>query len=391
MAQARPNVLQLCLTLDTGGLERVVVNLANELAALGLAQSHICTVGHTQSALIPADIAPDVRWTELHGPSHFTFPTALRLFNLLRRERIDLIHAHGTQPLVYALMSTLPRRVPIVFTKHNSYEDLGFFLRRGFFRRLACHRVSAFAGVSEPATGILQRVFARAASRCVTQINGTVLPARKLHNTVMLARSEARRDDKFVIATVCRLAPEKDIGTLLEAFAALHAQVPGIELWIVGDGAQRTELMQVTDSLGINEHVRFWGFRGKVDQILTCADLYVNSSLTEGISISILEAMSLGLPVVATNVGGTPSIVDESNGLLVPARDAPALCAAMLRLVRDRALAASMGQASRQVVAQKWSVKQMAERYMALYRRALTPKAKTPPEVRRFDSRAARA
>jgi hypothetical protein len=91
MKNGKPVTLQLCLTLDTGGLERVVVNLANELSRTGSVASQICSVGHTTGDVIRASIVPDVKWTELHGKTYFTAWNALKLANLVRRERVDLM------------------------------------------------------------------------------------------------------------------------------------------------------------------------------------------------------------------------------------------------------------------------------------------------------------
>lgn len=364
---AKPSVMQLCLTLDTGGLERVVVNLASALARNHGVASRICTVGQTKDKLISAAIGPGTVWTELKGPPHFSFRTALKLAREVKRHKIDLIHAHGTQPLVYALTSALLCGVPVVYTKHNSYEDLNFFLRRGLFNKLACLLVRRFIGVSDPATEILRRVFRPAAERCVTQINGTELPSNSVRCKASAIRNSGSMLGPQVIATVCRLAPEKDIATLLHAFARVQTVHPHTELWIVGDGAERQTLLQLADKLNIRRQVRFWGFRGKIQQILACSDLFVNSSLTEGISISILEAMSLGLPVVATAVGGTPSIVTPENGLLVPPKQPDQLADAMLTLLCDADLRRRMGEQSFQSVKSRWSLDQMAESYLRLY------------------------
>src|SRR5437016_2548529 len=127
-----PIVMQLCLTLDTGGLERIVVSLANQLAQSGVVTPQICTVGSTDAKLLPAGIHSGVEWCELSGPRWCDLRTTMKLLRQIQRRRVKLIHAHGTQPLVYALLASLATGVPVTFTKHNGYEDLGFFARRRF-------------------------------------------------------------------------------------------------------------------------------------------------------------------------------------------------------------------------------------------------------------------
>ncbi len=368
MNSERPTVAQLCLTLNTGGLEKVVVSLANELSRGKNIRPHIFTVGQTTADLIPSCIHKDVDWTEMQGPASFSFKTAYSLIKQIRKRKVSLIHAHGSQPLVYALVASLVTGLPVVYTKHNSYEDLNFFIRRRIFNRLACSRVKRFVGVSDTATEMMQRVFPSAADRCVTQINGTELPSRSLRVRAQAARNGSLIHGPFVFSTVCRLAPEKDIATMLNAFSQVHAVHPKTELWIIGDGPERAGLAQLSEQLGLGKAVRFWGFRGKIQQILTCSDAFVNSSLTEGISISILEAMSIGLPIVATDVGGTGSIVrDGQNGLLVEARNADALANAMARLANNSELCRSLGESSSTLVRENWSLERMADKYLALY------------------------
>ena len=158
----------------------------------------------------------------------------------------------------------------------------------------------------------------------------------------------------------------------MKAFARVHAVHEKAELWIIGDGAERDMLVQLSAELGIKNNVRFWGFRGRVEQILNGADVYVNSSWTEGISVSILEAMGAGLPIVATAVGGTPTIVKEGqNGLLVAPRNPAALGEALASMLQNAARCVQMGENSRAQVQHHWSLRRMAERYLELYNHAL--------------------
>jgi glycosyltransferase involved in cell wall biosynthesis len=150
----------------------------------------------------------------------------------------------------------------------------------------------------------------------------------------------------------------------------------------VGDGPERGRLLQLAEQLGIRAHVRFWGFRGKIQQILACCDLFVNSSTTEGISVSILEAMSMGLPVVATAVGGTPSIVKSGgNGLLVAPGRPDQMANAMLWLLQDCELRYRMGDRGLEQVKERWSLERMAARYLELYQQVLAARVRSRAEV----------
>ncbi len=361
------NVLELCLTLDTGGLEKIVVSLSNALAGRENVSPNICTVGRTSGEVLPASIQEGVGWFELKGPPYFDFKTAWRLLGLVRKRKINLIHAHGTQPLVYALSVSLATGVPVLLTKHSSFEDLQFFERRRLFHALACHRSGYFIGVSPQATQVLKRVFAPVAHRCMTQINGTALIAKPVSPRFSF-ESEDVLQRPLIITTVCRLSPEKDLVTLLRAFARLSVFGPKAELWIVGDGVESNQLRHSTTKLGVAEKVRFFGVSGQVEKLLLQSHIFANSSLTEGISVAILEAMSAGLPVVATSVGGTPSIVKAGyNGLLVPAQNEVRMAEALLHLMQRPGLRAEMGANGRKEIEAHWSLERMAGRYLELY------------------------
>ena len=141
-----------------------------------------------------------------------------------------------------------------------------------------------------------------------------------------------------------------------------------LELDIVGDGAERATLQTLAQSLGLSNVIHFHGFRSDIPELLAGASLFVLPSVTEGISLTLLEAMARGLPVVACRVGGNPEVViDESTGLLVPAGQPQSLAGALLRLHRDPRLAEQFGRRGRQRVEREFCVQEMIRRYERLY------------------------
>jgi glycosyltransferase involved in cell wall biosynthesis len=158
------------------------------------------------------------------------------------------------------------------------------------------------------------------------------------------ARAEGRArlgfgGDEFVFGTVGNLAPKKDQGSLLEAFARVHRSLPQSRLVVIGTGPRERELKAAAEELGVAPAVRFLGMRDDVPDLLPGFDTFVLSSLHEGLSIALVEALAAGVPVVATRVGGIPELIIHGEyGLLVPPHDPDALAAAMEGLARnDRA------------------------------------------------------
>ena len=140
-------------------------------------------------------------------------------------------------------------------------------------------------------------------------------------------------------------------------------------LVVVGDGPERRTLEGVVADEGLQSQVRFLGYRQDARRWLAACDVYVNSSISEGVSLTILEAMAAGLPVVATRVGGTPEVVDESCGRLVPARDAQALASVLRELAGDPALCGHLGRAGRARVETQFTLDRMVGAYRDVYRR----------------------
>jgi glycosyltransferase involved in cell wall biosynthesis len=167
---------------------------------------------------------------------------------------------------------------------------------------------------------------------------------------------------------VARLSPEKDVETLLGAAALAVQEQPSFSLEIAGGGPELPRLERLSGQIGLQGHVRFLGEVRDVPSVLARASLFVLPSLTEGISLTLLEAMARGLPVVATRVGGNPEVVvDQETGFLVPTKSPQELAQAMLRLRNDPELARRMGLAGRRRVEQVFDVRRMVADYEKLY------------------------
>jgi glycosyltransferase involved in cell wall biosynthesis len=175
---------------------------------------------------------------------------------------------------------------------------------------------------------------------------------------------------------VARLNVIKDQGTLLHAVRLVVDKVPDFRLDIAGEGEERQALECLRDKLDLAEHVRFLGERSDVSSLLAQSGLFLLSSIGEGLSLTLLEAMASGLPVVATHVGGNPEVVvDGHTGLLVPARSPVELAGAILSLISEPERARRMGTNGRRRVEAEFDMKRVASRYEELYRTLLQAKS----------------
>jgi glycosyltransferase involved in cell wall biosynthesis len=171
---------------------------------------------------------------------------------------------------------------------------------------------------------------------------------------------------------VARLHPVKDHASLLAAFASVARLRPDVDLLLAGKGPLQEELGRRVGELGISDRVRFLGVRSDVPRLLAASDVFALTSVTEAASLTVMEAMATGIPVVATNVGGNPELIrNEIDGLLFPRGDAPAGAAAMLRVLDDPVLALRLGAAARQQAFERFDLNATIDRYLALYRRLI--------------------
>ena len=150
-------------------------------------------------------------------------------------------------------------------------------------------------------------------------------------------------------------------------------QRPDLHFLFIGDGELKADLQAQVQSLNLSDHIHFLGSRSDVAALLAASDFFVSSSISEGLSMALLEAMAASKPIVVTAVSGTTSVmVPNETGLVVPPGDAPKLAKAILELVSDPARAQAMGIAARQRVAQEFSAQKQADDHLALYRRLLS-------------------
>jgi len=173
--------------------------------------------------------------------------------------------------------------------------------------------------------------------------------------------------DTLVIGTIARLDPVKDLGTLINA-TALLGNTPTL-LIIIGDGSESASLREQAAAAGVADRVRFLGHRDDARAWLAGCDIYVNSSISEGVSLTILEAMAAGVPVIATRVGGTPEVVDAGSGRLVPPRDAQSLAAVLAELHADAAGRLELGTSARRRVEEHFTLERMVSEYRRVYER----------------------
>lgn len=366
------SVLHVTWSFLTGGLERLVLDLVRLGPALGLRPA----VAVLSQA---GDLAQQVRrlnipLSVLGKRPGLDFRMVSRLVRLLRAQGVQVIHAHNQGAMFYAGLAGIITGRPMIATRHGTSRwgpgqppDLSYRLLSRLVGRLA--RVTVCVG--RDSLRVARQVDRLPANRLRLIYNG-VDPDRFPHGP--RAREQARRElglpaETPLVVSVGRLSPEKDQAGLLKACAELRGRLPDLRLLILGEGPQRQALSDLARELGLADRVELAGDHHDVPRYLAAADVFALNSRSEGISISLLEAMASGLPVVATRVGGNPEVVQEGHsGLLVPAASPPLLARALGRVLQNPALASSLGRAAEERVRAHFSLQSMAQAYAELYR-----------------------
>ena len=340
--------------LEMGGLERLLVELARHADRRRFELSFV-SLGTRGS--LAADIE-DQGWpvTALEQPLGLRPRLVLRLARFFRCQRIDMVHTHDDRAQVYgSLAARLARVGGVIHTRHG--RSIGASARQVLLVNACARLVNRFVCVSEDGGRLAVRQGVRP---------GRVRVIRNGIDTMQFDYCGPRAEGPVV--TVARLSPEKDIATLLRAAALVVPQYPGFRLEVAGDGVCLPDLRHLSCELGLNGRVVFHGQVRDVPALLSRASLFVLPSLSEGISLTLLEAMARGLAVVATRVGGTPEVVvDGATGFLVGPGDPPAVAEAMLRLLRDPEKNRAMGATARRRVVQEFDVRRMVADYENLY------------------------
>jgi glycosyltransferase involved in cell wall biosynthesis len=346
-----------------GGQNQVLVTLMG-LRALG---HRTMLVAHPDGALRQRaseglDLVPLTPRTEMD------LSAAWRLSRLIKQLRPDIIHAHDPHGLAMAAlalsMSTQLSKPPLVAARRVDFHLRGSALSRWKYRQVDCF-ICASEAIRQLLIGDgVPPAYAVTVHEGIDIGRVDAAPPANLHQELWLPHHAP------VVGNVAALVPHKGQRHLVEAAALVVRQVADARFVIVGEGELRPQLERQIKDRHLEKHVLLAGFRPDVLSVHKAFDIFVMSSVTEGLGTSLLDAMACARPIVATTAGGMPEVVaDGETGLLVPARDAEALAAAIVRLLKDNELRERMGRAGRERVLRCFSAEKMVKDTLRVYER----------------------
>lgn len=372
--RGRPLIAHVVYRLDTGGMERVLVTVMNQTRSK-YRHAVICLDGF--GSLRDEIEDADVTCLALHKRPGKDWRCYFRLWKALRKLKPDLVQSYNFGALDTAPLAKIAgvRRVVHAERGRDASDPNGDNRKYRYLRRIFSPFIDRYLAVSRDLQEWLIEKVGIDASRVVNIANG-IDPDRYVvrqgDDNSRPFLGEFAPSGCVVIGTVGRLDPVKDQVGLITAFNALLESMPEtrnrLRLVVVGEGSQRYQLEALIEKLGLTGQVRLLGNRNDVPSILPEFDIFVLSSIAEGMPGVLLEAMAAGLPVVATDVGGVSEVVLPANtGLLVTAGNPRELATALAKYVSDEELRKCHGQAGRERVTSKFSLDNMVSAYIGLY------------------------
>ena len=366
-------VVHVVLSLEIGGMESVIANIARNIDKDLFRLVVICVnkIGPLGRELQKEGIKVTL-CKKMVSKISFLYPKAL--VRAIKNERADIIHSHSGCWHKAAIAGKYSKVKGIIYTEHGRLvPDCRTVI---ILDRIVSRITNIVVPVSIDLKNYLENVVKIQQNKLVLVENGidtkVFLPK---HKSEKLLKEFNIPKDSFVIGNIARLAPVKDHKTLLRAIKITKSTYPTIKLLIIGDGPESKNIQQIIKNLNLSDNVQLLGFRRDIRDFLSIMDIFVLSSISEGTSMTVLEAMAMARPIVATDVGGNSKLVtNNETGFLVPPKNPEALALKIIEILENKEMAKSMGLKGQQRICEHFNVKTMTTRYENLYLRLINRK-----------------
>jgi L-malate glycosyltransferase len=350
-------ILHVVDSMEVGGAETLV----SQMCQLQRAQGHDVAV-YAVAAL--GALGERMRANGFHVRSnvgsHLTDST-FNFYRLFRESRPDVVHIHNPTPTIYAsLAARLAGTASIISTRHSLVAPPHDRVAETKYS-IAARFCDWIVGICDATTGNLKSLRTIPPEKIVRIYNGA---------TPLVAPSLDKQPSKsdFTLLFVGRFQPVKNLPLLLNAFRIALDSAPDLKMWMVGDGTERTELERLSTDLQLSGSVTFWGQQLDVAKFFSAADVFVMSSISEGLPVSLLQAFSLGLPAIVTDVGGMAEVVRSANaGVVIPNLSAPAMAAAMLQMRANKTQRMEFASNAYAAFEANFNLQTMVDAYMKIY------------------------
>ncbi len=368
------NVLFVMLQMKMGGTERLIHNLALKLDRTLFNPSVAWFFGNEilkefNDLNIPLYYVPKVK--------RIDFSAMQKLADIIKDNDIHIVNAHHFMSMVYSFYgSKIKNHSPLVYTEHSEWdiEQISWKWRK--IGPYLLHRADAAVGVTPAVANRIKNTFKTDDSKTFAIPNGVDLAAFNNHGDKKqaLRKELGLADNDNVIGTVANFRKIKNHIFLLRAFHKLVKGNKKVKLLLIGQGFERDpenseqEIRDFIKEKGLARNVLLLGFRSDILELLSVMDIFCLTSFKEGLPISLIEAMAAGLPLVGTDVAGIKdTIIPDKNGFLVPTGDVTGLKNSLLTLLNDESLRHSMGQESKSLARNTYSLDSCIKKYEDLF------------------------
>ncbi|MDN4504260.1 TIGR03088 family PEP-CTERM/XrtA system glycosyltransferase [Alteromonadaceae bacterium BrNp21-10] len=361
------SIAHLIYRLDVGGLERVMINCINHLPSNGY--QHII-ISLTTASDFAKQLTGDIDIIALDKRPGADLSLHKRLYNVLRGRNVDILHTYNLATVEYHPVARLAGIKGHIHAEHGRdiYDPEGKNWKHNLLRKIVSPFIDYFVPVSQDLESWLIEKVGISARNVKLIYNGINLDKFKCSDN-------AKNNAITRFATIARLSPIKDQQMLLRGFAAFLLLEPNAnaELCVIGDGELKAQLMALSKQLNLGQKVQFLGERNDIPELLQTFDVFVLTSLAEGIPMTILEAMASGVPIISTRVGGIPEIIEHDvQGLLIEKSDIQGLGEAMRYYCSNSDVRHRHGLDAVKKVEKLFSEAAMVQQYQQLYQTVRT-------------------
>jgi glycosyltransferase involved in cell wall biosynthesis len=362
----RTNLLFLLQTLGTGGAERIVKSLCENLDQ----RMFKCFV----ISLIDGEMKKE--FVQLKIPVYCLNKRghdALNLMHLIstfiQTNQIQVINAHHFSPFLHAFYGAKRHRCKIYFTPHSSWEIELMSSNYSIFCRILLAFSNGAIGISPSVSESIIKTFHLPEHKVFTIINTIDYKRFKINVDIRKKKRELNvKGKEKVIGAVGGLRRVKNYPSLIKAFKIVHEKMDNVKLIIIGEGKMRDELESLAKDLGLSNKVSFLGVRSDVPELMKVMDVYCLTSFFEGMPLSLLEAMSAGVPIVGTDVPGIRDLIThEHTGLLVSSDNHKELAEGLIRVLMHPFLAEKLAKNEKKFVLKKHSIENWIWQYERLF------------------------
>jgi glycosyltransferase involved in cell wall biosynthesis len=373
-------VLHVTYDMRIGGTEQVIKNLIQGSELTLFDMSILCI----ESPLGPfADdlLAQGIEITALNRQPGFDTQLIRQIRQHIKLKQVDILHCHQYTPYIYGLFASLLTPTKVVFTEHGRFYPDSSSWKRKLINpclHMFTKATTAISAATKQALIEYENINGNGIEVVYNGIFGLQADAGKSDE---LANTLGLNKNTLCIGTVARLDPIKNHTMMLRAFKRVLDTGLNCKLMLVGDGEQMPILLNLIESLQISEQVILTGYEPKPQNHLALMDIYLLPSLSEGTSMTLLEAMSLGKPCIVTHAGGNPEIVlNDETGLVTPNDDEAAYAHAIITLAKNVELQTQYGQAAKKRFEEIFSIPNMVKAYQTIYLNCVSPTKRSAAE-----------